>query len=624
MKKVSFSVPYAAASISAFFLFFLNFNALFNYGTGYDGRILIVNILFFLSWTVVYTIGKKSKFPLYGIIISCILIISIISFFCVNIFDKNHFKATLDVAAAISSGKISQDMLYHSTIAESIYNYFRPSILANSIDVIKYHHFSHIIIAVISKISQVPPFFVYSYIYPQISITFFMYLYFRLIVAIGNHFSCSQLISTLTGSILLLLQITLQDPYLVMISSQSFFISILFCLLYFNIVEKFNLYSISLIRNSSFIFNIITPIFIFIISITKVSTGLIFLAMASWFYLRISKPILEKMCALFLYLLSYILAIILCINIQVGGFEVKIYNFNYSIVHLNIILPCLGVTAVVIGLRRFFSKKSIKYLFSKNQIVLEECLLIGLMLCIVLSLLLVRPDILYYFSVTFSFFGILVCFIILAKFCLHNLKYYLIKFKFFSAAFFLILLCILLPQLGNNFTNLSTLFFTLKYQRSVQADTIKTPEVSSIKKYFSRSRFFESKLYRIIWTIRKISKGNKNQYGIYISNNNSLKLLRPLAHIFFYQGLTGIVRYAPLYKTDKGIYSSSGNLVTADLAFPYYGIDKIDIPPSVNLDYALCKAKADGKKFLFYIDHDNLYLINLETNTSELVKLSSP
>lgn len=618
MKKLSFSAPYAAAALSAFFLFFLNFNALYNYGSGYDLRILIANFIFFLAWIIVYIIGKKHKFPLYGIIISNLLFICIIIVFCKNIFDNAY--GILDVATVLSKRTFNEDILYHSTIAESLVNYYRPSLLINGSDMRNYHYFSHIIIALISKVLSVQPFFVYNYMYPQIFITFFMYLYFRLILSIGQHFSCNQVISTLFGCILLLIQAILIDDALV-IRSQSHFVSFVFCLLYFNIVDKFNLYSSRPKHKPCFMYNAITLFFIFIISITKLSTGLIFLGVCSWFYLRHSQPLLRKIPILLSYSLFYLLALIVCRDTSVGVSGVSLHNFDYSMIYSCIKLPWIALFVILIGFGKFFLNHSLKDLLTQKQTILEECLLVGFSICIFLSLVLNFYGDLYYFVDTLSFFGLLGCFLLFAKFYLNNITYYLIKYKYLVIVFCSAVLYFFLPAFGQNLKVFADTFSSLKYQRSVQAGMSHVPGELSFNKYFSRNKFFDSKLYRMICAIREISGKNKDQYGIYILNDNSYKTRRPLAGLFFYQGLTGIVRYSPLYKNDKGIYLSNGTLMTKDKAFPYWGFKKINIPPAVSLDDAKSLAKADGKKFLFYVDQDNLYLINLETNSQKLIEL---
>lgn len=621
MKKLSFSAPYAAAVLSSFSLLFLNFNALYNYGSGYDIRILIVNFIFFMAWVVVYLIGKKYKFPLYGIILANFLFICIIIVFCENIFDSGY--GILDIATVLLNRSIDEDILYHSAIAESLANYYRPSILVNGLDIRNYHYFSHIIIALISKITDIPPFFVYNYMYPQIFITFFMYLYFRLILSIGNHFSCSELISTLFGCILLLIQVVLIDPAFI-IRSQSHFISIILCLIYFNIIDIFNLYYLKLERKSYLIYNLITIFSIFIISVTKISTGLIFLGVCSWFYLRHSQPLGRKIPVLLLYSLTYLLALMVCRDTSDGVAGVSLHNFSYSMLHTSIKLPWLVLLVILIGFGRFFLKHSLKDFLTQKQTILEECLLIGFIICILLSLVLNYHWDLYYFVDVLSFFGLLGCFIIIAKFYLNNINYYLKKFKYLLLVFCSILLYFFLPAFEQDFKALSHTFSSLKHQRSVQASMEHIPGKLSFNKYFSKSSFFDSKLYRMICAIRKISGKNKDQYGIYVSKDNSFKLTkRPRAGIFFYQGLTGLVHYAPMYRTDEGIFVNSGIRVTKDKVYPYFGLKKVNIPPAVSLDNAQGLAKADGKKYLFYIHQDNLYLINLETNSTELIELPS-
>ena len=146
-----------------------------------------------------------------------------------------------------------------------------------------------------------------------------MFLYVRLILCIGKHFNCNRTISLFTGCILLIIQILLVIPDVCFIISQSFFVSIVFSLLSMNIFEKLNLFSASVQLRHQLSFNLTLTISIFIISITKISTGFIFWIAATWFFMRQSIPIHKRIILFTLSTLAFIPALMLVIGSPTGN-----------------------------------------------------------------------------------------------------------------------------------------------------------------------------------------------------------------------------------------------------------------------------------------------------------------
>lgn len=614
MKKLGFTPPYAAATLVAFLLFIINFNAVFNYGSGYDTSIIAASFIYFLAWGVGYFFSEKTKFSFGGVFVSLILFLFIAIIFCSNIFDGKY--GTLDVASYLSSSAIHMDMLYHSTLAESIANYFTPSILIDGTTVRNYHFFSHIVIAFISKLTSIPPFFVYNYLYPQIFIALFVYLYFRLIQSIGCKFNCDQLKTILFGSFLLLFHILWIDPGLHIIS-QSYFISLIICLLYLNIFDKLSWYSEQGRCRSPKIFYITTVFFVFIVSLTKISTGVVFLVGFSWFFLRQCQGFQKKIFLLLSLASAFFASLMLCKDASVGLSDIGLHsNFSGIIALLKYVV--LALLVIWIRFSHFFSGHSLQHFFNQKRTILEECVLVCFFACLFLLFVVYSGDIVYFF-LPLAFLGLLACFFTMADFSLLAGKITVKKANYTILFVCTILLCIFSIVLLREFEKFGNAFLNLKQQRSIQAETADIAEITPFKKYFSPSTFFKSQPYAMLRTIREISHGNKAQYGLFTSGINSQNYVNVLAYVFYYQALTGIVRYAPLYRAGKAIYTNNDQLLAVDGYYPYYGLKKITISAKATLADAMCAAKADGKKFLFHIINNDIYLIDLTTESSKKI-----
>lgn len=624
MKNVSFSAPCAAAGLSAFFIFFLNFNALYNYGSGYDTPILLTNCCVFLVWLVGGRFAAKTRLSPSGFIVCMLLFFCCTLVFCKNIFDGVF--GILNVASALTESSLGVDSLYHSSLVESLVNYHLPSILVDGTPIRNYHYFSHILLALLSKITGVPAFFVYSYLYPQIAISVFMYLYVQLMLSIGKYFSCTPLSSLLTGIFLLLVEALLIQPG-VYIISQSYFTSLILCLLYFNIFAHFNWFTKLGRARSLVAFTLTTLCFIFFISLSKISTGFFFWLGLSWFMFRQSTPIGKKLFQQILLLLPFLLALTLCHDTSTGVSHLRFhsvpqYFINYLRIHGSL-QPIPIILVILLRFQKFLSRNSLKDLLRTQRTAIEESMLICFLACFVLAFLLIHPNDYLFFLDALSFFGMLALYYTIAEFYLPAIKFSLNLRYGVIIIFGCVLSCFLARAFFEDLKVLSNTYSNVKYQRSVQAGTEDIPGLFSFKKYFSESRLFKSRVYAILQAIREISAGHRNLYGIYSSEDISLKFSDIRAETFYYQGLTGVVRYTPIYKTKDGVFVTSGQRISKDTKFPYYGFNKLTIPPATSLDLAMEKAKKDGKKYLFYITKDNLYLIDLETKSSELIALPS-
>lgn len=619
MRSFGFSAPCAAAACSSFILLFLNVNALYNYGSGYDTPILVINLLFFLMWLGCAFVSRKAQLPWGGIALSLFLFLCITVVFCKNIFDG--YFGMLDIATALRGwGRLHEDLLYNSSIAESIGNYLIPSTLIDGTSIRNSHYFSHILIALIYKITGIPPFFIYNYLYPQVFISLFLYLYFRLIISIGKKFSCPLNISLLTGALLLLAQILLVGQGL-SITSQTFFISITLYLLYFNVAEKYDFFSAIANSRKIKVIAACTSLFIFIISLSKISTGFIFCAGCSWFCIRQKTCLFKRIVILFFFLLSFLLALALCKDASVVVSGLAWHSNNYYMI-IRCIKHFVAVLLVIlIRFSKFFSTNSLHELIEKRKTTLEECALVCLLICSFLPFILVIVNDYNYFMSAFSFFGLLALYYTLAEFYLPEVRLSISKNRLHVLIWGILLCAMLVHPTILACKSLANVFSNLKYQRSIQAGTENLSGNLSFKKYFSENRFFKSPAYAMLRAMRTISDGHKDEYGLYVAANDALHFRFPLAEAFYYQALTGIVRYGALMKTKKGLFSSTGKLVHKNPAYPYLGFHKLTIPAAASLDLAMQKAAADGRKYLFFIDNDQLFLINIKTGISEPVPL---
>ena len=171
---------------------------------------------------------------------------------------------------SIYNGQVDQDTLFHTAIAAMLKTYGVPSIGLDGLVPIKYHIFSHMLYAGVSKISGASVFSVYCCFTKMFLIPLFFWIILDLLTT--SKFIEANEVNKFLGifsSLLILFNFLFKDFGL---SFDSIFISESFLISFIILTPFFNL------TNSNYKNFFVVIVLVMVLSTTKISVGFIFLA----------------------------------------------------------------------------------------------------------------------------------------------------------------------------------------------------------------------------------------------------------------------------------------------------------------------------------------------------------
>ena len=144
-------------------------------------RACIVSLSITLIWLVLFIIHQRYllKGKTEALTINCPMVIVIV----ISVVIAGYLACTiwrgsslsLDPYGKIDNGSQGLDILFHSAISESFRSSLTPSTLLNDEEYVAYHTFSHMIMGAIAKITSIPGFITYNYLFPIVFLPLYVF-----------------------------------------------------------------------------------------------------------------------------------------------------------------------------------------------------------------------------------------------------------------------------------------------------------------------------------------------------------------------------------------------------------------------------------------------------------------
>ena len=269
---------------TSFVLMIFVFTALFRTPLYYAHKVIIITSLITLFWLgATIFLSRKADEKFSWVYCGSLLLFLIVVLYIVK---SVWFRSYLTITPEYSffNGLSKNDTTYHVTLCEAIKNFGYPAILPSGLELHRYHCFSHILLAGISKLFRLPCMVTYNFLYPMVFFPCLVYLLFPVIGAIKSFlgkpvsislldvvFSIFVFIGFLPARYMNAISIWWHDIFI----SESYCISLVFLLLYVVAVNRFD--------RAKYL---ITPLFLLIITASKISTGVILFIVLVWIYFR--------------------------------------------------------------------------------------------------------------------------------------------------------------------------------------------------------------------------------------------------------------------------------------------------------------------------------------------------
>ena len=582
----------------------------------YRTKIHLITALIVLIWSFLLIKAKGFKeYKNIEIVISTIIFLGI-ALYMGSLWHIGYITNTplAGINAAIKG--FHRDTLYHSAITSSINYYGYPSLLVNSAAFHNYHIGSHIIFAAISKITGLLAIFVYCYIYPII----FFPLYASMIISVGSSFkkivsfkekiSVPDLIVILTFITYFLLPKDWSDnianrktSWLI---SESYCVAIVLSLIFIKLWFCFSQSKFYKNKLLSVLFaTIITPLFIAVVSLSKISVGLL-LACTILYLLFRKKDINIRYLLLGL---GYI-GVVFLIHYMFSGFYSPIqsgtteglhfYLFHYishyvkpsSLWGMYILFYFLAFVFFIYRLKDIDTFDTLIKKIKNKELIAEETLFL---ICIFGAL----PGLLFAIGggSAFYFNSIqqIVAAILLIGYSVPEELFKNFDFKkswIIRVTTIFVTVCICLNFIVSSIT----------YATKLVQDCLKKNEQSA-------ENINENSYWDIISEINKITEGHKKEYYIYISPSANIweKYSNKDSAIFFYPAMTGIVCIGSLYFENGQLYTNDGTPKIGG-----YSYKPSTEEQKLTKESAYQKAKKDGKKAIIYLYENKMSIVNIE------------
>ena len=311
-------IAFEASVILCFFVCI----ALFNSSFYYAHKVIFVCIVVSLFWLIFAVLSVKSSGLKLNILyfISLTIFLLAILFIIKTVWFSSYL--TLSPEYSFFTGKGHKDTYYHSTLCEAIKNYGYPAVLWRDLSLHQYHCFSHILLAIISKLFRLPCLIAYNYLFPVIFCPLLLFLLIQAIGIIKKWMGNNNSISLLDLFLSLFIVIGfLPIRYSNAISiwwkhtfiSESYCVSLILILLYILVIDK--------IKEEKTIFSsLVTLLFLFLITAAKISSGVIFFIAIAWFFIRTRKIKISTLLIAVLFMGGVIVSLIMFMRDGERGF----------------------------------------------------------------------------------------------------------------------------------------------------------------------------------------------------------------------------------------------------------------------------------------------------------------
>lgn len=602
--------------VICFVQFCFIFVAIIRTGYYFADKVLFASFFSFVIWLFLFLfqdIKNKSVLRFDILKISSILFAFVLGFFFVKL-EWFYGYLNLDPVLYLMKGRSHIDTLFHSAIAESYITNGFPSINFNEPILLKYHTFSHFLIAVLSKILDIPAFIFYNYLFPIFSIPLYVFLVQYSLFEIKKMLKVEQNFS-FWDSVFLFLFLGFFFRYCLYIS-ESCLVSVIFMLLGLNLILKFKNIFIARISFSSIV---LVPVFIFLVSWGKISCGMIFTGFFCYYLFRENIKSVKNWGLIILYAVTFVFSY-KCFSNTSGTDSSKITLFHFARNYLTLktsvfyyfsqLIPALLCLIFVVK-EKFLSKEY----FKNRENILPETMLVASIVSFLPGIFLtIGGGSAAYFCIPAFVLNLL----ILWGYDIPNrLVYSLSKIgrKVLFASIFSIciwsVICVSDP-----FHNIIT---TLKINTDF-SDNQQTTYTEKLKECFKPALGKKIPLYKSVEKIRDISKNNRKDfcvfidddcyfYDIYGHNINSPHY--GLKECFVLTSYIGLPVINALYTDGEYSYRGDGENIGQNGVNEYYGIGSVKKhSQKITKDNMREFARSIGKSNIIVVTKDSFYIVD--------------
>ena len=583
-KKNNLCLAFLGGFIVSISIFLTEFGTLFNSKISYEPIIILSNLAVCFIWFGFTFLNKKHLKTLKVFSCSfliCIVVINVLlSIYIIRTIWFSGYLTLRPVRNVVDAVQ-HRDTFSHASMAGGYSSYGFASYMVNSVSVVNYHTFSHLIVGIISKIFCIPTFIVYNFFLPSIfcplyvfliigACTIFKKLFSKGYLSIIDFFCIAAFIIGFFPKDLLEHEGIWKRSWLI---SESFLVANCIFLAYllplasaFTDREKY--------RRRIVLYELVfNPIFIIVLCFTKISVGVLLAAGWMFYFFKFHTKSLKSWLFIFYYFIAFIIGCLSIISWSSEGgthgimpfaFVRKYCQSGFYSIFFSYGLNFIAV--IIVLLYRFYIEKpTLKELFFTKKCWMEQVL-------IVLCFVSVLPGILFdieggsagYFSMVPELLGLL----LLIGYDIPDMLFKKTKSSYGdSVIFYSVTSIVVLSMLGNvkpikTFKDyVSDVVFKEDGVKLALKNRDVNESIFSILLKKMKEPYVDTTFYKNVSEINQITRFKKNEYALFIDESAELWQIyknRGVSSILVYPSITNLLCLNEMYVENDVAYNRAG------------------------------------------------------------------
>lgn len=563
-------------------------------------------------WTVILISSSGYKHYKTWEIFAYGVVFSLLSIYLLNtVWNNGYLTNDPIMAIADPTNRIHRDSLHHVAIVQGLLNYKVPSLLINSASFYNYHFGSHILFALLSWITDLNPYFSYCFLYPVVFFPLYIYFITSISIRAKLYFSGENRIS-LADAFFICWFVMPELPLSILyksavwksswIASESYFIAIVIMLFFLDIAlafEEEKWFSNTIKRGLFHI--VLTPAFILIVSLSKISVGFLLTIGIMYFYFRMHTKE-GYYWALNTYYGVFFLAVYFIPGMIKSSFSSATHSTYFELfsfyknyvdrtfipVHFIVLYFFAGILFV-----HCFAQKNCWVSIKKKEYVPEEILLLicvaGMAPGMIMNIIGGSAGYFLYPQQIIATLLIIARNIPKKMIALLRDKRLILR----RVVVLSVIACVSLCLLVNEFHT------SREFAGMMAKSALNHPKMSE---------YTDNPYMKTIREINDLTNHQKDKFYLYIDASATIWTDSPhqLFALLFYPALTGVIEIGTLYCEDNVPFCNNGEQYTEILYNPNPNDTKM------TLNDALIRCQKDGKKALIYIYDDTMQVLPIE------------
>lgn len=599
--KINYIYAFVGSFVTSLIMSWYSYRGIKNYEMECSKALILSCFYITAVWfsiMILYCVFSNINFSSGRLFVFVGILIILVYFLMSSFWNSGYL--SLDPISEIIDGKENVDTLFYAAISGGIRSYGYPNLLVNGTKYINYHTLSNYVVAICACIFRTNTFLTYCFIIPIVFSSIFVFSLFAVCSRAKHYLSgegelnsldfiaiCVSVLGLLPNGILSEIGIWKKST----INSESFLFSsiIIFIFLFILFGEREHKND-----NSNIMIFFVIPLFIFLASFAKISTGALLLVFIISYLFQLHSHELKYWTAY----IEYFAIFLLCYKLFSGtslfqGFKwlpfIEEYGGGKQNLFLYLIISNIEVLIIMYNKLKNSDLTLLEFIINKEYAIVKSLLLLGFFSVIPGMIMPIGGGSAAYFAFCSSIFGI----VFLVG---YSLPISIVKIEKEKQVGSIVSVFLLVAVIYVMIYNSNILSFEKGYRVNNSKD-------------INRALTF----WNNIEEINKITEGKKQEYALYIDPsaevldiyNGSMK------EAFVYPATTDLLCLNIVHEIDNCFYDVRDNIIAPSWNL-FYGFSAAVPRENKRTLEEVVQALPANVKHIIVMENDCFRIVNME------------